>query len=164
MWKDGEETKLVDGQTNVVYDYQGNIYCYCPGTGERRAMAFGGFEKDRGALKYRCPAAHYGFECKGCNRCPVSGAVRIKLSQDRRVFTPIARSSYQWKRLYKKRTSVERVNSRLDVSFGFEQHFIRGQKKMKVRVGLALMVMLAMALGRVKEKQKKKLRSLVQAA
>jgi len=92
----------------------------------------------------------------------VSGAVRIKLSQDRRVFTPVARSSYQWKRLYKKRTSVERVNSRLDVSFGFEQHFIRGQKKMKLRV--ALMVMLAMALGRVKEKQKAKLRSLVQAA
>jgi hypothetical protein len=67
-------------------------------------------------------------------------------------------------RLYKKRTSVERVNSRLDVSFGFEHHFIRGRKKMKVRVGLALMVMLAMALGRVKEKQKDKLRSLVQAA
>jgi len=66
--------------------------------------------------------------------------------------------------LYKKRTSVERVNSRLDVSFGFEHHFIRGQKKMKVRVGLALMVMLVMALGRVKEKQKDNLRSLVQAA
>ena len=164
MWKDGEQTKLVDGQTNVVYDYQGNVYCYCPGTGERRAMAFGGFEKDRSALKYRCSASHYGFECKGCNRCPVGGAVRIKLSQDRRIFTPIARSSYQWKRLYKKRTSVERVNSRLDVSFGFEHHFIRGQKKMKVRVGLALMVMLAMALGRVKEKQKDNLRSLVQAA
>ncbi len=127
-------------------------------------MAFGGFEKDRSSLKYRCPASHYGFECKGCNRCPVGGAVRIKLSQDRRIFTPIARSSYQWKRLYKKRTSVERVNSRLDVSFGFEHHFIRGQKKMKVRVGLALMVMLAMALGRVKEKQKDNLRSLVQAA
>ena len=90
--------------------------------------------------------------------------MRIKLSQDRRVFTPVARSSYQWKRLYKKRPSVERINSRLDVSFGFEQHFIRRQKKMKLRVGLALMVMLAMALGRVKEKQKAKLRSLVQAA
>ena len=47
MWKDGEETKLVDGQSNVVYDYQGNVYCYCPGTGERRPMAFGGFEKER---------------------------------------------------------------------------------------------------------------------
>jgi hypothetical protein len=59
---------------------------------------------------------------------------------------------------------IERVNSRLDVSFCFEQHFIRGQKKMKLRMGLALVVMLAMALGRVKEKQKDKIRSLVQAA
>jgi len=164
MWKDGEETKLVDGQTNVVYDYQGNVYCYCPMTGERRQMAYGGFEKDRRTLKYRCPALHYGFECKGCNRCPVTGGVRIKLSQDRRVFTPLARSSYRWKQMYKKRTSVERVNSRLDVSFCFEQHFIRGQKKMKLRTGLALVVILAMALGRVKEKQKDKIRSLVQAA
>ncbi|MHC4687490.1 MAG: transposase [Planctomycetota bacterium] len=164
MWKDGEETKLADGQTNVVYDYRGNVYCYCPMTGERRQMSYGGFEKDRQALKYRCPAFHYGFECKGCNRCGVTGAVRIKLSQDRRVFTPLARSSYRWKQTYKKRTSVERVNSRLDVSFCFEQHFIRGQRKMKLRMGLALVVMLAMALGRVKEKQKDKIRSLVQAA
>jgi hypothetical protein len=127
-------------------------------------MAYGGFEKDRGALKYHCPALHYGFECKGCNRCAVNGWVRIKLSQDRRVFTPLARSSYRWGQMYKKRTSVERVNSRLDLSFCFEQHFIRGQKKMKLRMGLALVVMLAMALGRVKEKQKDKIRSLVQAA
>lgn len=164
MWKDGEETKLVGGQSNVVYDYQGNVYCYCPHSGEKREMAFGGFEKDRDTLKYRCPALQYGFECKGCDRCPVNGAVRIKLSEDRRIFTPLARSSYQWKHCYKKRTSVERVNSRLDVSFGFEQHFIRGHKKMKLRVGLALMVMLAMAVGRVKEKQKVSIRSLVQAA
>jgi hypothetical protein len=59
---------------------------------------------------------------------------------------------------------VERVNSRLDVSFGFERHFIRGLKKMRLRCGLALMVILAMALGRVKEKQREKLRSLVKAA
>ena len=45
----------------------------------------------------------------------------------------LARSSYAWKREYKKRTSVERVNSRLDVSFGFERHFIRGLKKMKLK-------------------------------
>jgi hypothetical protein len=164
MWKDGEETKLVDGQRNVVYDYQGNVYCYCPRTGERRAMAYGGFEQDRQALKYRCPAVHYGVDCKGDDCCFATGGVRIKLSQDRRVFTPLARSSYRWKQLYKKRTAVERVNSRLDVSFCFEQHFIRGQQKMTLRMGLALVVMLAMALGRVKEKQKDRLRSLVQAA
>jgi hypothetical protein len=56
---------------------------------------------------------------------------------------------------------VERVNSRLDVSFGFERHFIRGLKKMKVRMGLALGVMLSLALGRAKENRMEKMRSLV---
>jgi hypothetical protein len=35
----------------------------------------------------------------------------------------------------------------LDVSFGFERHFIGGTEKMRFRVGVALVVMLAMALG-----------------
>ena len=164
MWRDGEETKRVSHLSNVVYDYRGTVYCHCPRTGERREMAYGGFEKDRGTLKYRCPAAHYGIECPGQNQCPVRGAVRIPLTEDRRVFTPLARSSYRWKTIYKKRTSVERVNSRLDVSFGFEDHFIRGQTKMRLRVGLALLVMLALAVGRIKEKQRETLRSLVAAA
>jgi len=65
---------------------------------------------------------------------------------------------------YKKRTSVERVNSRLDVSFGFEHHYIRGLKKMKVRCGIALCVMLAMALGRAKQKRLDLIRSLIKVA
>lgn len=163
-WQDGEATRLVRGQRNVVYDYQGNVYCHCPCTGVRRAMAFGGFEAARGTLKYRCPARHYGLACRGRQRCAVRGAVRIKLEEDRRVFTPVARSSYKWRRLYAKRTAVERINSRLDVSFGFERHFVRGLAKMKLRVGLALVVMLAMALGRVREKRAGLMRSLVRAA
>lgn len=164
MWKDGESTRLVSGATNVVYDYKGTVYCHCPKSDERYEMAFGGFEKDRVCLKYRCPARHYGLECKGAAECTVGFSVRIPLSEDRRIFTPLARSSYAWKKTYKKRTAVERVNSRLDVSFGFEHHFIRGIEKMKLRCSLALCVMLAMALGRIKEKQQEKLRSLVKAA
>ena len=45
----------------------------------------------------------------------------------RRVFTPLARDSKSWEREYKHRTAVERVNSRLDVSFSFERHYIRGR-------------------------------------
>ena len=161
MWKDGEETRLVSGMENVVYDGRGAVYCYCSETGERQEMAFGGFEKDRRSLKYRCPAHHYGLSCDALAQCPVTGPVRIPLSEDRRIFTPLARSSYAWERNYRKRTAVERVNSRLDVSFGFERHFIRGLKKMKVRMGLALCVMLSMALGRVKQNQAKRMRSLV---
>jgi transposase len=161
MWKDGAETRLLTGQSNVVYDYRGNVSCYCPQSGTPRQMAFGGFEQDRQTLKYRCPAHHYGISCAGQEQCPVNKAIRIPLEEAPRIFTPVARSSYKWKELYKMRTATERVNSRLDVSFGFERHFIRGQKKMQLRVGLALCVMLAMAVGRIKEKQPDKMRSLV---
>ncbi len=41
---------------------------------------------------------------------------------------------------------MERVNARLDEAFGFEKHFIRGLKKMRLRCGLALIVMLALVL------------------
>ena len=44
---------------------------------------------------------------------------------------------------------------------GFEQHTIRGHKKMTVRLTLALAVMLAMALGRVLIGQKDELRSFI---
>ena len=172
-WQDGEATRLVPGTRNAVYDYNGTVSCLCPRTlaarktGEAdraREMTYGGFEADRMTLRYRCPARQYGYTCAGESDCPARTGVQIKMELDRRVFTPMARSSYVWQRTYKKRTAVERVNSRLDVSFGFERHFIRGLAKMHLRVGLALIVMLAMALGRVKEKQKDKLRSLVRAA
>jgi transposase len=164
MWKDGEATKLVSGTRNVVYNNKGEVFCCCMKTGELSPMAFGGFEKERNILKYRCPAIYLGKTCAGRDRCPIASCVRIKLDEDRRIFTPLARSSYTWGNEYKKRTAVERVNSRLDVSFGFEHHYIRGQAKMKLRCGLALIVMLAMAAGRVKEKQTEHLRSLVKAA
>lgn len=164
MWKDEDKTRLLDGTTNIVYNYCGTVYCHCMETGTVREMAYGGFEKDRETLKYRCPAEHYGINCQSKESCPVNGSLRIKIEEDRRIFTPVARSSYKWKTLYNKRTSVERVNSRLDVSFGFENHYIRGLKKMKLRLGLAFCVMLAMALGRIKENQMDNLRSLVKAA
>ncbi len=127
-------------------------------------MIFGEFEKDRETLKYRCLARHYGLECRGIKQCPAAGGVRIPLAQDRRIFTPLARSSYKWETTYKKRTAVERVNACLDEAFGFEKHFIRGLKKMRLRCGLALMVMLAMTVGRLRQKQGINLRSLVKAA
>ncbi len=65
---------------------------------------------------------------------------------------------------YQARTAVERVNSRLNVSFGFEWHTIRGLKKMRWRWGLAWVVMLAMALGRIRANQADQLRSLVRPA
>jgi hypothetical protein len=165
MWRD-KETKSLDAEhvDNIVYDEVGMVYCLCPATLEQRPMAYGGFEKDRMALKYVCPIRAYGLTCQGSAQCEhAMKSERVILDLDRRIFTPVARSSYAWEREYKRRTAVERVNSRLDVSFGFEKHFIRGQKKMEIRVGLALCVMLAMAVGRIKEHQKELMRSLVRS-
>jgi hypothetical protein len=161
MWKDPDETRVLQGRENVVYDYKGTVSCMCPETGKQREMCNGGFEKDRNTLKKLCPAKQMGSKCKGADQCPVAQGIRIPMKVDRRIFTPIDRSSYKWDKEYDKRTSVERVNSRLDVSFGFELHTIRGLAKMKMRCGLALCVMLAMALGRIKENQADKMRSLV---
>lgn len=167
MWKDEDKTrqlklKVVD---NVTYDYKGTVFCHCPKTDEMRNMAFNGFEEERETLKYACPALAYGIECKGASSCPIyQKNIRIPLKEDFRIFTPVARSSYKWERLYDKRTSVERVNSRIDVSFGFERHYIRGLQKMNLRCGLALCVMLAIAVGRIKQENPELMRSLIKAA
>ena len=140
------------------------MFCICSQTGKQRLMSYGGFEKDRMALKYICSVKAYGLTCSGSDECGhAMKSERVSLEIDRRIFTPVSRSSYAWEREYKKRTAVERVNSRLDVSFGFERHFIRGLKKMEMRVGLALCVMLAMAVGRIKGQRQELMRSLVKS-
>jgi hypothetical protein len=163
-WRDPDETRLLGDYTNVSYNFKGTIYCYCPAKATQRQMAYGGFEKERQTLRYRCPARHYGITCEGQEQCPVSQGLRIKLEENRRLFTPMARSSYSWTRSYNKRTAVERVNSRIDGFFNFENHNIRGLRKMKIRCGLALCVMLAMAVGRIRQKQPDLIRRLAVSA
>ena len=67
----------------------------CDDRNNVQSMVYGGFERDRETLKYRCPARYSGITCKGIKQCPVGDAVRIRLAEDRRVFTPVARSSYR---------------------------------------------------------------------
>jgi len=100
-WKDPDTTRVVSGQENVTYDWRGTIRCVCP-------------------------QRQYGYECAGSDRCPVRSGIRIPLEENGRIFTPVARSSYQWKRFYNTRSALERINSRFDTSFGFERHTIRG--------------------------------------
>ena len=186
MWKAEKEAPGYDPQQPItralfaeradviVHDERGRVSCVCPETGEVRAIAFQGFEADRGAcgtLKYRCPAAAFGFECAGSEACHRAGGVkpgeygrilRVDLNNhDRRIFTPTPWGSPSWRRSYDRRSAMERINSRLDRSFNFETHYIRGLAKMKTRVGLALAVMMALALGQVRAGHAERMRSLV---
>lgn len=163
LWKDGEKMQMVDGAVNVAYDYKGTVTCFCPVTLKEHRMCYGGYEKERQCHKYLCPAQAKGIHCEGQHKCAVGRQIRIPLSQDRRIFTPTARSSYKWQRIYDKRTAIERVNSRIDNVFMFEQHYIRGIKKMETRITLAFIVMLSMALGRVRQNKQELMRSLVRS-
>ena len=155
----------------VVHSEKGEVMCRCPSTGELRPMAFQGFEAGRGALKYRCPAAAYDLHCAGravchkqagCEAGQYGRIVRIDLkTADRRIFTPTPHGSPSWRRGYKRRAALERINARLDNDFGFERHYIRGHAAMKTRVGLALAIMMALALGHVLEGRPGQMRSLV---
>jgi hypothetical protein len=176
MWKEDPEkarSLFPDLADVFLYDEMGNVFCQCPteqkGKDEVRPMAFVGFEKDRRALKYQCPAAYAGFKCIGraqCEKLAPLGVgsngriLRVPLERDRRIFTPIARHTHKWKKAYDCRTAVERVNSRIDRVLGFEQHTIRGLAKMETRVTLALVVTLAMAVGRIKANQADLMRSM----
>jgi hypothetical protein len=136
-------------------------------------MEFMGFEKGRDTLKFRCPAAAWGLTCKNraaCRCAPTvregkyGRVVRVALSRDHRLFTPIYAHGRRFAQGYKKRTSVERVNSRLDNVYGFERAFVRSRERMALRVGLALLVMLATASAWIDSGRSDNIRSLLSAA
>ena len=145
----------------VVHDERGRVSCICPETSGERAMAFQGFEANRGVcgtLKYRCPAAAFGFECAGRDACHRAGGVEPG------EYGRIVRTGLDSRDRYRRRSAMERINSRIDQGFGFETHYIRGLAKMKARIGLALAVMMALALGQVRAGHAERMRPLVGVA
>jgi hypothetical protein len=163
MWRD-EHEKEVPGYEGIYYNEKGEVFCYSPEKGERHEMRPAGYCAERDCLRMKCPAKMCGISCSEADTCTHTKNIRIPLSVDERIFTQIARPSYKWKDYYNKRTSVERVFSRLDVSFGFEEKKLRGKVRMRLLGSMALIVMNAMAVGRVREKTPQLMRSLVKAA
>jgi hypothetical protein len=131
-WKDGEATRQYK-DTDIVYDFKGNVFMV-DGKGEQRRMHYEGYDRQKNCLRYSYKGKKY----------------KIYVSYDERVFLPVARDSKKFARLYKCRTSVERLNGRLDRDYMFEDHCIRGLKKMKLMTSLTLLIMNAMALGKIK--------------
>ena len=163
MWRN-ETEKEVPGYKGIYYNERGEVFCYAPKYGERHEMRPNGYDSERDSLRFQCPAKMYGISCSEAETCTHTKNIRIPLKTDERIFTQISRTSYKWQDYYNKRTAVERVFSRLDVSFGFEEKKLRGIKRMELLGSMALIVMNAMAVGRVREKTPELMRSLVKAA
>lgn len=95
-------------------------------------MKYLGYDKENNALRY----TRYSTGKK---------IYRIPLKTDYRIFTPVARDSKKFKKKYKMRTEVERLNGRIDREYMFNEHFIRGKEKMELMLNLTFKVMLTMA-------------------
>lgn len=151
--KEGEQEKVIGGRVplHVVHDEAGTVYCYDT-TGVvpiRRAMSYAGHEKDRGTLKYRCPAKVEGFTCGSEAKCNAGKSygmtVRVDQEIDLRRFPSIPRSTPSFERLYKGRTAVERVNDRMKVFWGLDDGNVVGARRFCAHVSAVLVIHLACA-------------------
>ena len=141
QWQ-SEETKQYK-DTDIVYTYDGKVSIVL-NTGEIVPLKYLGYDKIKDTLRY-------GYKNK---------IYSIDINYDSRIFTPIARDSKKWKKIYNKRTALERINGRIDRDFNLENNKVRGIKKATVMIDIMMIGMLAMAKGHIKNKQLEKIRKL----
>jgi hypothetical protein len=147
-------------------DWESPDICNAKGTptcGCGLEMAYWG--RDGNYLKYRCPEAVGKGKCRSRFPCTASSyGYVLKLpvmKEDYRRHLPVPRETKKWTRLYRMRTAVERVNSRVKELLGLGNITIRGIAKVKVRSLLSLLVMLAAAVGMAQRHRLKEVRTLV---
>jgi hypothetical protein len=156
LWKDEQEKSLRVGLP-VVYDEAGTLFCYDTVSEPpvKQQMACIGYEKDRGTVKYRCPAKHANLPCPSMEKCNEGKeyglVVRVKCEEDLRRFPAIGRATKQFERRYKGRTAVERVNGRLKVFWGVDDGHVIGARRFHAHVGVVMVVHLALALWLAKQ-------------
>jgi len=153
LGKDEKERMLPghDGNSNIVYDEAGRLYCYDMMSRPvvRHRMAYIGHEPSRGTLKYRCPARHEGWDCPMSEKCNAGKkyglTVRVRQEIDLRRFPSTQQATKQFERLYKGRTAVERVNGRLKMFWGADDGNVTGAARFHGQVGTVMVVHAAFA-------------------
>jgi hypothetical protein len=153
LWKTEPERILPGGRypLNLIHDEAGTVHCYDTVSTPpvRHRMSYVGYEKDRGTLKYRCPARHEGWECASEQKCNVGRdyglTARIPCALDLRRFPAIPRATKEFERLYRGRTAVERVNARLKIFWGADDGNVTGARRFHAMVGVVMVVHLVFA-------------------
>ncbi|MGB9625393.1 MAG: transposase [Phycisphaerae bacterium] len=153
LWKNQTEEMLPghNGTSNVVYDEAGTVYCYdkVSAVPVKQKMAYIGYEKGRGTLKYRCPARHEGWKCPSDARCNgrsgYGKTVRVQCEIDLRRFPPIPRATKAFERRYKGRTAIERVNARVKLFWGADDGNVTGAARFHAHLATIMLVHIAMA-------------------
>lgn len=140
------------GAAPDIYDEQGVPQCL-----GNVPMRLVGRDPEKGAL-FRCRPE--GCHLKGKSKATdCDGEEWVKPSDDYRLFCEIPRSTPEWQALYNKRTSVERVFSRLKETRRLERHCLRGLAKISLHAMLSVLVLQADALAKVQADRVSELRA-----
>jgi hypothetical protein len=140
-----------------ICNAKGTAICSCG-----LEMVFWG--RDGKYLKYRCPHVLGKAQCKSRFRCTSSTygyVVKLSIADNPRRHPPVPRETKKFQRLYRLRTSIERVNSRVKELLGLDRLTVRGIGKVTVRAVISLLVMLAVGVGMAQRHRFKEVRSLV---
>ena len=123
--------------------------------------------RDGDYLKWRCPAKCGKAQCTQRGRCTSSksgNVLKVSLWEDPRRFPGLARESKKWLREYRKRTAVERVNSRLKEQLLLDELTLRRLAKVRVHAVLGLLVLLSGAAAMLSRGEVKRIRQTVRLA
>jgi len=128
------------------------------------ALVFDGYETERQAVRFKlprgCPRATGSGYCEFADTCGQQKVKRVKITEENlRHLGPVVRESKKFERLYRGRTAIERVNSRLKAHDGLDEIRRRGTKRVTVWALIALLCMNAFAVtvateGRIEEVRK----------
>ena len=115
-------------------------------------MVYRGWDKNKG-IQYECPERAGKAICPLLIKCGLK-TVWVKPVHDYRRFGyRIKRGTEEWKEFYRKRVSIERVNSRLKETRRLEAHCFRSFDRINIHTTLSVLVMQAVALAKAKAGQ-----------
>ena len=149
----------------------GDLYCKCPQSEQIRPMHYQGYEKSAARSSGPVRLRSIISSARGRDECYRAGnvtagaktrVVRVKVVPDHlRDFGESPHSTLKWKRLYKQRSALERIHSRIADSFLMHHHYLRGQRRMALGISMSMTVMLAAACFASEAGQPQNMRSLV---
>ncbi len=111
---------------------------FAPTCFRKHSYRYDSYDKRYKTLKYSRP--------RDCKNCPLANdsifqkVYKVKITTDLRKYTAPARGSKTWKKIFKRRTSVERVNAYLKEYFQFNNVRYRTGKKAKVHFDIVALV------------------------
>jgi transposase len=111
---------------------------FAPTCFREHSYRYDSYDKRYKTLKYSRP--------KDCKNCPLANdsicqkVYKVKITTDLRKYTAPARGSKTWKKIFKRRTSVERVNAYLKEYFQLNNVRYRTGKKAKVHFDIVALV------------------------